>query len=61
VSELGEQVVATAKTMEELMDRIVITDEYGLRYRMTLAYAVGQRTDDPGIVVSIQRTPQPHE
>jgi hypothetical protein len=61
MSELGEQVVAAANALEALRNRIVVTDQNGLRYRVTLAYAVGQRTDDPGIVVTIQRSRQPGE
>ena len=55
MSELTDRVRSTAEGMEYLADRMVIEDEFGLRYTVTRVYAVGTKTEDPGIVVRIVR------
>ena len=34
---------------------VVVEDDHGHRYQITKAYAIGARTDDPGLVIRLMR------
>jgi len=54
MSDLSDAVQAAADAMDGMRDRMVIEDELGNRYAITKVFAIGQKTDDPGVVVQIE-------
>ena len=55
MSDLGKKLLEAVRQLNDINDRLVIEDSEGTRYIITRTFAVGTKTDDPGVVIRIQR------
>ena len=58
MSDLDKKLLDAVKAINDAEDRLVIEDSEGTRYIVTRTFAIGTKTDDPGIVIRIERTPR---
>jgi hypothetical protein len=55
--ELGKKLLEAVRQLNDINDRLVIEDSEGFRYIITRTFAVGTQTDDPGVVIRIEKEP----
>jgi hypothetical protein len=55
VDETAQTIGDVAKQLKQVQDRIILEDRYGRRWMVTSVDAIGTQTDDPGLIMKVER------